>query len=111
MSVFNATRIVGKTVLITGASSGIGAVSLPSISLARLASHRNYYQGHRHLVCKSRYQRFLISLLADLNTFREAPMLSSLQGEQTLWRRSMTLASPPIKNQDCSKEEDLLLFN
>lgn len=27
MSVFNATRIIGKTVLVTGASSGIGAVS------------------------------------------------------------------------------------
>lgn len=26
MSVFNATRIIGKTVLVTGASSGIGAV-------------------------------------------------------------------------------------
>ena len=28
MSIFNASRILGKTVLITGASSGIGAVSL-----------------------------------------------------------------------------------
>lgn len=33
MSVFNATRLVGKTVLVTGASSGIGAVCLASRSL------------------------------------------------------------------------------
>ena len=26
MSIFNATRLIGKTVLVTGASSGIGAV-------------------------------------------------------------------------------------
>jgi len=29
MSVFNSSRLVGKTVLITGASGGIGAVSHP----------------------------------------------------------------------------------
>jgi len=28
MSIFNATRLFGKTVLVTGASSGIGAVGL-----------------------------------------------------------------------------------
>lgn len=32
MSIFNASRLLGKTVLITGASSGIGAVRLPALS-------------------------------------------------------------------------------
>jgi NADP-dependent 3-hydroxy acid dehydrogenase YdfG len=29
MSIFNASRLLGKTVLITGASAGIGAVLMP----------------------------------------------------------------------------------
>lgn len=31
MSVFNASRLVGKTVLVTGASAGIGAVSVAGV--------------------------------------------------------------------------------
>ena len=49
MSVFNASRLIGKTVLITGASAGIGAVRLgfvrkladPTLMLSSIpAGHR-----------------------------------------------------------------------
>jgi len=45
MSVFNASRLLGKTVLITGASSGIGAVRLSQyISLEQLIRPRQRRQ-------------------------------------------------------------------
>jgi short-subunit dehydrogenase len=54
MSIFNASRLLGKTVLITGASAGIGAVRvlLSSSRRDKLTYMRTSLSGHRHIVCK-----------------------------------------------------------
>ena len=63
MSIFNASRLLGKTVLITGASAGIGAVrrqcSLQSNqkSLTLHAPH-HALPGYRHIICKGIDQAF-----------------------------------------------------
>jgi NADP-dependent 3-hydroxy acid dehydrogenase YdfG len=49
MSVFNASRLAGKTVLLTGASSGIGMVRGSAFCGQAQTSHGKH-PGHRCLV-------------------------------------------------------------
>lgn len=46
MSVFNASRLLGKTVLITGASAGIGAVSKEQLSGQAVGVHNLHFPGN-----------------------------------------------------------------
>lgn len=54
MSVFNATRLLNKTVLITGASSGIGAVSqfIAFTKPDKLTVHM--HEGYCSTLCQGR---------------------------------------------------------
>jgi hypothetical protein len=53
MSVFNTSRLVGKNVLITGASSGIGAVSIFTRHFFRkICAYQYILQGDCFALCE-----------------------------------------------------------
>ncbi|KAJ7273694.1 hypothetical protein B0H12DRAFT_1090653 [Mycena haematopus] len=70
MSVFNASRLLGKTVLITGASSGIGAVRLP-FSVSSISP--SFFQATAVLFAKAGSNVLLLARREDaLNAVQQA---------------------------------------
>jgi hypothetical protein len=73
MSIFNATRLIGKTVLVTGASSGIGAVRPIHFHHVHLEIVK--IPGHCYTFRQGILQLSGSSLILYRNHFREEQML------------------------------------
>ena len=59
MSVFNATRLFGQTILVTGASSGIGAVRNLLFAWLFVLFYHSIHKGHCYPLCQSKFQKIV----------------------------------------------------